>query len=366
MTTEVLDAPKLSTVKVYNPIEAGIALMLEKHGHVLTTPPVVTHDAVALAVAKADRRELVKFRTTLEAARKAEKAESLAYGKLVDGEAARIQAYASPIENAYSAVIDAEEGRIEAEIAAAVAADNARIEAIQTRISTIKGFIVLALECRTSERVEGLIERVAALPTTGFDEFETVATEARTATLERLKQISDVKFAEEAEAKRIKAEQEVEATRLQAERKANEATAAAQRELIAAQQAENTRKAAELEAQRQAAADAQAAQQAKFDADLNAFEDLQAETAATNQAEAYRLAAERAALEAKPETAGVIIAEAAIETVVAEKQIRPTEREMLEVLVQHYKQPQHIVFHWLYEFDYDKLSDELLTEKSNA
>lgn len=274
---EVLDAPKLSAVKVYNPIEAGIALMLEKHGHVLTKPPVVTNDAKALTQAKTDRRELVKFRTTLEAARKSEKAESLAYGRLVDSEAARLQGFADPIETAYSKAIDDEEARIEAEAAALRLAEQQRIEAIQIRITEIKNLVSLALASRTSEMVEELISKLTALSTDGFDEFEPVALEARTATYERLKQISDARFAEETEAKRVKAEQEAESARLLVERQANEAAAA------------------ELEVQRKAIAAAEA----------------------VNKAESDRLAAERAELEQKsepePALAIVNIAPAAIE-----------------------------------------------------
>lgn len=285
--TDVLEAPKLSAVKVYNPIEAGIALMLEKHGHVLINPPLVTNDPKALAQAKSDRRELVKFRTTLEAARKTEKAESLAYGRLVDSEAARIQGFADPIEIAYSKAIEDEEARIEAVAAAKREADRLRIEAIQTRIAEIKGYVVLAAECRTSDRVEELIEKLSNLPTVGFEEFESVALEARTATITRLQAISDTKFVEEAEAKRVKVEQEAEAARLQAERQANEAAAAHQRELIAKEQAENARKAAELEAQRKADADAQATKNAEI-------------AKKASEIEAQRVESERAQAAPKP------------------------------------------------------------------
>lgn len=35
---EIIDAPITSAIGVYNPIAAGIALMMEKHGAILTAP----------------------------------------------------------------------------------------------------------------------------------------------------------------------------------------------------------------------------------------------------------------------------------------------------------------------------------------
>lgn len=93
------EAHKGQIARVYAPIEAGLALMREKHGHVLTAPPIVTAENVETI--RASLKEMVSFRTKLETTRKAEKEESLNYGRLVDAEAKRIQAQADPIEKVY-------------------------------------------------------------------------------------------------------------------------------------------------------------------------------------------------------------------------------------------------------------------------
>lgn len=232
MPIELIEQPGLSKVAVYNPIEAGIALLLDKHGHVLKTPPDVS-TAKALALTKTNKQELVKFRTRIEAARKQEKADSLAYGRLVDSEAARITAIAAPLEAAYENAITAEEERIAAIERAKAEAERVRVTEIHNRIVAIRAFVGLALECRTSAMVESLIDKLCEMSAEGFDEFAEEAEQARAATNTRLKEISDAKFLEEKERARVKAEQE--------------ATAKAQQEqsrALAAQAEENARVAA--------------------------------------------------------------------------------------------------------------------------
>lgn len=170
MDQEVLDAPKVSAVKIYNPIEAGIALLMEKHGDVLITPPDVS-TTKALEATKKNRTELVKFRTAIEGARVKEKAESLAYGKLVDSEAKRITAIAAPIEKAYDDAITAEETRLEAIRQAEIEAERKRIAGHIARIQTIKDVRETANLCRTSDRLKTLIDGMPALVVGDFEEF---------------------------------------------------------------------------------------------------------------------------------------------------------------------------------------------------
>ena len=173
MTQEVLDAPK-SVVKIYNKIEEGITLMLEKHGHVLHTPPAVTNNPEALAQAKEGRKELAKFRTRLEGARKEAKAESLAYGRLVDSEAARIQAIATPLELAYAAPIEVEEKRLEA----IREAERQRITGHRARIRGIKDVRETGAMCRTADQLKQLIDGMPVRLTESFEEFRADAEEA--------------------------------------------------------------------------------------------------------------------------------------------------------------------------------------------
>ena len=208
MEHEVLDAPKLSAVKIYNPIEAGIALMLEKHGHVLTAPPVVKDDPAALTAAKAGRQELVKFRTTLEKARKEEKAESLAYGRLVDSEAARIQAFATPLELAYDKAITDEEKRLAAIREAELEAERQRIAGHRARIQAIREVRETAALCRTAERLKQLIDGMPARMAEPFEEFQGEAEEVFNETCAVLQQLHGAKVEAEAQAAELKRQQE--------------------------------------------------------------------------------------------------------------------------------------------------------------
>lgn len=219
---EILDAPTTSKVAVYNPIEAGIKAMLDKHGSVLTSPPVVTGNAKALATVKASRQELVKFRTTLEKARKDEKAESLAYGRLVDSEAARIQAFATPLELAYDKIVTAEEERLEKIRQDELEAERQRIAGHRARIQTIKDVRETANMCRTAERVQQLIDGMPALFEGTFEEYQDEALAAFNDVCTVLGQLHDTKVEAEAQAAELQR----------------------QREELAVQQAEVNRKAA--------------------------------------------------------------------------------------------------------------------------
>lgn len=167
---QAAEAPAEPTkIVVYNPIEAGLAAMLEKHGHVLTKPPVVAADTYDTV--KAARKEMVTFRTTLEKVRKAEKEASLRYGQLVDSEAKRIQAVATPIEVAYDTALDTYEQ-----------AEQRRKDAILERIREIRGTGGQAI----GKPVEVLRDMLAALDSTDlatFDEFREQAAQAQEAAL---------------------------------------------------------------------------------------------------------------------------------------------------------------------------------------
>lgn len=236
MEQEVLDAPTLSTVKIYNPIEQGIALMLAKHGHVLHTPPVVTGDPAALALAKDGRKEMAKFRTALEKARKEEKAESLAYGRLVDSEAARIQAVATPLELAYDKAVTDEEARLAAIREAELQAERQRIEAHRARIQSIREVRETAALCRTAERLQQLIDGMPARMAELFEEFQGEAEAVFSETLAALQQMHAAKVEAEFQAAEIKRQQE-ELARQRLEQEAQARTLAAQQAEIEAQKA---------------------------------------------------------------------------------------------------------------------------------
>lgn len=101
----------ITTIAKYSPIEAGLAALREKHHNVV----VDVTTAEGLAKAKEGRSELKAVRLNLDKARKEEKEESLAYGRLVDSEAKRILEVIQPWELNYDRAIKAEEARKEEE-----------------------------------------------------------------------------------------------------------------------------------------------------------------------------------------------------------------------------------------------------------
>ena len=272
MTQEVLDAPK-SAVKIYNPIEEGISLMLEKHGHVLHTPPAVTDNPEALAQAKEGRKELAKFRSRLEKARKEEKAESLAYGRLVDSEAARIQAIATPLELAYAAPIEAEEERLKAIREAEIEAERQRIAGHRARIQGIKDVRETGVMCRTADRLKQLIDGMPARLAEPFEEFQAEAEEAYNETTIMLQQLHAAKVEAEAQAVELKRQQDdlarqraEQAARDLADRQARAAEEAATQAKRKAEEEDLAQRKAEFERQAQAHFDRLAAQQAEIEA----------------------------------------------------------------------------------------------------
>jgi hypothetical protein len=194
--TEVLDAAAppvvLSKVKVYNPIEEGIALMLKKHGSVLKTPPDVSTPE-AMKLAKANEREMVKFRTSIEAARKAEKEESLVYGRLVDSEAKRITLIAAPIEKAYTDAITAWETQ-----------EEARKNGHLLRIGEIRSTPTKMLGKPLAD-IEQAIEALKTLPA-DFQEFQNTADGAKIEALATLESMATRERELIAERKRLEDE----------------------------------------------------------------------------------------------------------------------------------------------------------------
>ena len=194
---------------------------------------------------------LKKARTNIEAIGKAARDDATKFSKAVIQEEKDLIAITAPEETRLLALRDAWDNARAAEKAEAERIERARVTAIHARIADIKACGLLALECRTSAKVEELIDRLMAQPLDGFEEFEAEAANARGMTLARMKEISDQKLAEEQERARIKAEQQAESARLAQER--------AQLDRQRAEQAELDRKAAEQRAAAQKAIDDQQA-----------------------------------------------------------------------------------------------------------
>jgi len=247
---------------------------------------------------------LVRARTTITKTGKAAREDAAAFQKAVIAEEKSLIAITEGEETRLLALRDAWDAARAAEKAEAERIERVRVEQIHLRIADIREAGNLALQCRTSAAVLVLFDKMTAQVLEGFDEFTEEAENTRAATLARIGEIHVMKFDEEQERARVKAEQEAEAARLAAERAENARIAAelerqrqeaAERERIAAQ--ERAAQEAKAQAAREAA---EAADKARRDAEEKRLADERAELArqrAEFQAEQDRRAAEAKALE---------------------------------------------------------------------
>lgn len=188
---------------------------------------------------------LVKSRTTITKLAKTVRDDATKFSKAVIAEQDRLIALTASEETRLQTLRDGWDDKVAAEKEARAATERARVLAITTRIGEINGYANLAGQCRTSTKIQELIDKLGAVELTGFDEFEQEAKDARALTMEAMERYLDVKKADEAERARVKAEQEAEAARQRE-----------QAEALARQQAELDEQRAALQAQ----ADAQAAE----------------------------------------------------------------------------------------------------------
>lgn len=279
MNIELIESAS-NEIAEYSQTEAALAELRQRMAN-------VTYDVTTtkgMAVAKADRAEVRSLRTNLEAKRKEIKAPALSHCKLIDDEAKRITAELLKLETPIDEQIKAEENRKEAERAAREAAEKARLTTIHGRIASITTYVALAHECRTAARVQSLIDKLQAMRIGITEaEFEELLGEAQSAyvnTNVRLMEIHAVKFAEEAERERIKAEQQAAAEKLAEERAA-----------FAAQQTAAKAEADRLQAERLA----QIAKEVEQQAAQRKAEQAEVERVTRANREAARLEAERVA-----------------------------------------------------------------------
>ena len=273
---------------------------------------------------------LVRARTNIEKIGKAARDDATKFSKAVIAEEKALIYITQPEEDRLLGLRDAWDAARAAEKAEAERIERERVAAIHARIGRIKGFATLALECRTSAKVEELIERLMAEPTEGFEEFAEEAATARGLTLARMKEISDAKFADEQERARIAAEQEAERQRLAAER-------------------------AELERQQAEARAAQAQADAKAKAERDAFAAEQDRQREAQAAEARRLAAvadelERQRVAALPKPEPKPAPEPAIQ-LIEPAPSRPTDVQIVEALAERFGVAEPVALSWLIDFD---------------
>lgn len=220
--------------------------------------------------------ELKTTRVAIEKTSKAARDDATKFSKAVIAEEQRLVAIIQPEETRLLGLRDGwdeEQQRIKEE---AERVERARVTAIHERISQIRGFHALSLECRTSERVDGILNRLVQTWlefdfVADFAEFGEEAQATYDNTHAAVTTVFNQKLAVETENARVKAEQQAAADKLKAEREAHEAEAKkladeraafeAERAAIAAERAAA---AAKVEAERLAQeATAQADQAAK-------------------------------------------------------------------------------------------------------
>lgn len=327
-----------TAISEYQPVEAGLAELRRKYANVaidVSTPK-------ALAEAARVRAEIREPRYETEKIRKLIKAPALAFAKLIDTEAARITHELLAIETPWDDAIKAEELRKEQEKADAERKERARVDAIVARIDTIKGFVGLALECRTAAMVATLIEKLndGAHCTPSFEEFEEEALRVMQASMDRLNQIHAAKLAEEAERERIRAEQEAENERL--------AKARAELDQQRREQAERDKEAARLAAiERDRDRDELARQRETHEAEMRTQRAL--------------LNAERAELERqKPEPLPTAPSSEpdtyAPLRVVPNTPPRPSDKDIVKAVASHFDVDYVTALVWLETLDYHELN----------
>ena len=216
--------------------------------------------------------ELMRARTSVKARGDEVREDAKQFNQAVLDEQARLIKLVEPEEKRLKALRDAwdvEQERIKRE---AEEKERARVLALGARIQEIRGFARLAQDCRSSDAVRRLVERLGSIDMTGFAEFEAEAINVLTETRQQVEQVLNARMATEAEAARLKAE----------------------REELERNKAEAQRLLAEIEAKQKAEADRMEAERAEFARQQQEAADKLAE----QQAEVARMRAELEAAKA--------------------------------------------------------------------
>lgn len=314
--------------------------------------------------------ELRTARTTVAKIAKDARDDATRFSKAVIAAEKELIAITEPLEEALLAQRDQwdeEQVRIKAE---REAAERARLLAISEKIACLRNYLTLASQCRSSERVQALFDKLAAEEITAevYAEFEDEAAQAKAETLARIKPVLEAKreeeAAREAEQRRIEAERlaaaEAQRAAAEAQRQADEAAAR-----VAAQQAELERQQRELAEQQaafrrqqeEAAAAAQAAAVAAEDppADNAAWPDADGVIEVVQPAEPERIPGIDDVADVEDLASLTTATTAAPAPYIA----RPTDGAILAGLAAHFGVSQTVALDWLFELDLDSLSADV-------
>ena len=313
---------------------------------------------------------LMRARTSIKKVADEARDDAMRFNTAVIAEARRLTALVEPEEKRLKALRDgwdeAEEKRKEAE----AAAERARLLAISEKIAGLRNYLTLASQCRSSERIQALFDKLAVEEVTAevYAEFEDEAAQAKAETLARIKPVLEAKreeeAAREAEQRRIEAERlaAAEARRAAEEAQRQAAEAAAK---LAAERAEFERQQRELAEQQaafrrqqeEAAAAAQAAAVAAEDppADNAAWPDADGVIEVVQPAEPERIPGIDDVADVEDLASLTTATTAAPAPYIA----RPTDGAILAGLAAHFGVSQTVALDWLFELDLDSLSADV-------
>ena len=202
---EVVDAkPAPSAITEYNVTAQALAELRQRLAGKVYALQSVAGDKEA----RADRLELVRLRTSLEAKRKELKAPALERSRLIDAEAKRIEGEILALEGPIDKQIKADEARREEERAARAAAEAARVDALRKRIEYLRGIAPRAAgkpAAEVSAKI-AMVEGITIGP--DFAEFQSEAQDVHAQVLEQLREMHAATVAQEEAAARVKAESE--------------------------------------------------------------------------------------------------------------------------------------------------------------
>lgn len=266
------EPPAEAPVVKYSPSDAAIAAKKAELSAVVAGAPDLVKTAEGYERVHKAAMQLVPMRTAIEKRRKVLKAESLAYGRMVDAEAHRLTGLIEEIETPLRAALKAadEEKQREAdrivaeEKAKAEAAEKAKRDAEEARLRTIREELErekarLAEEEAKRDAERKRVEAEQAAERLRLAEEQRKLDEARRAEEERAaaaKRAEEEKLRAErekieTERRAVREEQErldrLEFERQARERAAEEARQQAERDRLAAEAAEKARLAAEAE-----------------------------------------------------------------------------------------------------------------------
>ncbi|EMO0332514.1 hypothetical protein [Pseudomonas aeruginosa] len=228
------------TVEVaeYNATNAALAKLREKYA---TLPDANTADGYEFI--KAGIKELTTLRTSLEAARKREKAPYIEAGQIIDAEAKRITAALVTLEDPMKAAKKEVDDRVERERQERIARLLSKVDAIKGMPAQVRG--------KTSDEIAAMIDRCGEIDTAhDFYDLTKEAQAAQQAALDELTQMLTDRLAfEQAERQR----QELEAQQAEMRRRMEEQQAEMRRqqEEMQRQREELVRQQQELAAARQ-------------------------------------------------------------------------------------------------------------------